>query len=306
VTFRGRQSVDIPVGALAVSDALGLPAMPGQILSISIYLHHGQRGIVTSHPGSRTQTWFAHGDHTLSENLRSSDTHSPTIESIFHWYFISAVEAWQPLDHYVLALLGDSITDGRCSTDNGNDRWPDRLFAHMQRSPKHSKISVINLSAGGNRILSDIKGPNVLSRLDRDVFAQPGVRCLLVFHGVNDIGTAEPDAKSQAIIRDRLIWAYEQIIERAHALGIMVIGATIAPFAGHEYSASEREVTRRAVNEWILMGGAFDYVVDFDKVLRHPDQPDRLRVEFDSGDGLHPNLAAFQALADAFPLNWLP
>jgi lysophospholipase L1-like esterase len=303
LTFSGQQSIDIPNGALAVSDPINFTVHSAQVITISIYLQHGQTGgEVTGHPGSRTQTWMCHGDFTKLE-----DMNDPSTKSTFHWYYISGVEAWQPRQNCAMLLIGDSLTDGRGSTDNGNDRWPDLLFNRMLNHPFARNISVLNQAAGGNAIMKDVKGPNVLSRLDRDVFTQPGVKYVMIFEGVNDIGTAGSDVTSQKEIGDKLIMAYKQIISRVHAFGIPVFGSPIGPFmapdsAKQPYSVLEMEKTRQRINTWIRENGAFDAVIDFDVVLRDPGNPTYLNPEMNSGDYLHPNVNAYRAMAAAFPL----
>ncbi|GAB1207111.1 hypothetical protein APSETT445_005819 [Aspergillus pseudonomiae] len=177
-------------------------------------------------------------------------------------------------------------------------------------SVDHCSIALLNQAAGGNRILADGLGPNVLSRLDRDALAQSGVQYGIVFEGVNDIGVADADTEVQKQIGDRLIVAYQQIVTRFHAAGIPVFGATITPFGApgnasdvQPYSNPIREDTRQRINEWIRTSGVFDAVLDFDQVLRDPEAPAQLADEYDSGDYLHPNVAGYQALADYFPLD---
>ena len=303
LTFGGQHSIEIPNGALALSDPVNFPVKAAQVITVSIYLKQGQTcSRVTGHPGSRTKTWMCHGDLTKEEDIDHRST-----KSTFHWYYISGIEAWQPRHNCAIVLIGDSLTDGRESTDNGNNRWPDVLFDRMIQHPYARNISVLNQAAGGSRILKDEKGPNVLSRLDRDVFAQPGVKYVFVFHGVNDIGTALPDAASQQEIGDKLIVAYKQIISRVHAFGIPIFGSPIGPFmapdsAKQPYSVLVMEQTRQRINAWIRESGAFDAVIDFDAVLRDPENVTFLRPDFNSGDYLHPTVNAYRAMADAFPL----
>ena len=304
VAFDRQPSIDVPKAALVVSDPIYFPIESAQVITVSIFLRHGQTGDqITSHPGSRTESWIARGNHTNAEDLND-----PSTQSTFHWYFLCGIEAWQPRRNCALALVGDSLTDGRCSTDNYNNRWPDLLFNLMVEHPFARNIAIINQSAGGNRILQDEKGPNVLSRLDRDIFAQPGVGYVMIFHGVNDIGTAESDLASQKAIGDRLIQAYKQIISRVHAFGIPIFCSTITPLSAPDlslqsYTAATRERTRQRINDWIRSSGAFDCVVDFDLVLRDPGNPSFLNAIYNSGDYLHPNVEAFNAMARAFPLD---
>lgn len=199
--------------------------------------------------------------------------------------------------------MGDSISDGRGSTTNGNDRWPDQLHARLQAGSDTRDVAVINEAAGGNRVLNDGLGPNALSRFDRDVIAQSGVTDVIVFEGVNDIGTAPTTSVAQKAVADDLIGAYEQFAIRAHAQGIRIYGATITPFGGSFYDDSDglREQTRQTVNAWIRSSGTFDAVLDFDSAVRDPQQPSRLLSSYDSGDHLHLNPLGYHALAAAVP-----
>ncbi|KAJ5631822.1 uncharacterized protein N7484_011922 [Penicillium longicatenatum] len=314
VTFNGESATTISGGALAVSDAVDLGPLPaGIVLTISMFLESGQNGEtgITCHPGSRTSSFCV-----LGNRVADSDFTEYSVEEIEHWYYISGIEILAPRDTGTFAIIGDSITDGRCSTTNGNDRWPNLLFSRFQSYHSTSSTSIISQAAGGNRILTDGIGPNVLSRLDRDILSLRGVRQVLIFEGVNDIGTANADEESQKIIGDRLIAGYKQIATRVHACGIRIFAATITPFGRREdevivdpeeagvtsYSHPEREKTRQRVNDWIRNSGTFDRVIDFDRVLRDEHHVSALAKRFDSGDRLHPNLEAFHALADAFPL----
>jgi len=178
------------------------------------------------------------------------------------------------------------------------------LLARLQKSRSTSDVAVLNQAAGGNRVLNDGLGPNGLARLDRDVLAQSGVRWLLVFEGVNDIGTADATADAQKQVTRDLIDAYRQIVLRAHAQGITVYGATITPFGGntgYDDAAGLREASRAAVNTWIRTSHVFDAVVDFDAAVRDPAAPRQLLGTLDTGDHLHLNPTGYQVMADAVP-----
>jgi lysophospholipase L1-like esterase len=207
-----------------------------------------------------------------------------------------------------IVALGDSITDGHGATTNGNDRWTDVLARRLQTSWQARNVGVSNQGIGGNHLLTDGLGPNALARFDRDVLAQAGVRWLIIFEGVNDLGglarTGEVSQAEHTTRTQRVIAAYKQIIERAHAHGIRVIGATITPYVGSDYyhPGPLSEADRQAVNEWIRAPGHFDAVIDFDAVVRDPRQPDRLRSDYDCGDHLHPSPAGYRAMGESIPL----
>src|SRR5919202_510394 len=213
LSFGGRPSIVIPGGAQAVSDPVPFPLASGANLTITAYLATGQASTaLTSHPGSRTTSYLIKGDRHTAMDL-------PGAMPVDHWYLISGVEVVSSAPG--LVVVGDSLTYGRGSTTNGNDRWPDQLFA---RQPK---VAALNQAAGGNRVLNDGLGPSVLARLDRDVLATSGADRLLLFEGVNDIGTAPATDEGQRQVTADLLVAYEEIVVRAPVEDIPVLGATI-------------------------------------------------------------------------------
>ena len=179
----------------------------------------------------------------------------------------------------------------------------------MQTNPSTSNIAIANQGVGGNHILADGLGPNVLSRVGRDVLAHSGVKSVMIFEGVNDIGVAGPDQTNRTLVYNGLISAYNQIITRVHALQIPIFAATVTPFSGapndtvNAYGNPVRELTRVKVIEWIRNSGRFDAVVDFDQILADPNNPVQLLDAYNSGDLLHPNVVGYQMIADKFPLD---
>jgi lysophospholipase L1-like esterase len=299
VTFGGNASIVVPVGAQAVSDPLPFALAAQSNLTVTTFLATGQASTnLTSHPGSRTTSYLVAGNHVADPDL-------PGAASADHWYLLSGVEVLSPGRTAAAVMLGDSLTDGRGSITNQNDRWPDRLLARLLARPATAGVAVLNQAAGGNRVLHDGLGPNALARLDRDVLAQSGVRWLVVFEGVNDIGTADATAAAQQRVSADLIGAYEQILTRAHAAGIPVYGATITPFGGnlpYDDPAGLREAARQRVNQWIRTSHRFDAVLDFDRAARDPANPRQLAPAIDVGDHLHLNPSGYQLLANAVPL----
>jgi lysophospholipase L1-like esterase len=263
----------------------------------------------TGHPGSRTTSYLITGLPTGTEELKGAQTFD-------HWYFLSGVDVASSKEAGALVVLGDSITDGRCSTTNGNDRWPDDLARRLramtaQGSQPATGVAVLNAGIGGNRLLNDGLGPNALARFDRDVLGQTGVRYLLVLEGVNDLGTlprppAVTDAQHEELVR-RMIGAYREIVRRARGHGIKVIGGTILPWLGATayMPGVANEADRQVVNAWIRASGSFDAIVDFDRVMSDPAHPGQLRPEFDCGDHLHPSPEGYRAMAAAVSLDLL-
>ena len=301
VRFDGQRHVVIPMGAEYVSDVVAMA--PAALESVTVSIRYGTDVVEqTSHQGSRATSWLMRGDHL-------ADAHMEGAESFEHWFTLSAVDVETCGHARVVVALGDSITDGRDSTTDGNDRWPDRLADRLRLQAKFKGIAVVNQGIGGNRLLKDGLGPNALARLDRDVLSVPGARYLIVLEGINDIGTLTQHApatdEAHRLLIERMIGAYRQIIARAHAKGIKVIGGTIMPFGGTAvyHPDAKNEADRQAVNRWIRESGEFDAVIDFDKVTRDPARPDRLLPAYDSGDRLHPSPTGYRAMADAIPLD---
>ncbi len=300
LTFGGSTDVTIPAGAETISDPIDYPIAALSNLAITFHLDAPPTR-ETGHPGSRSTSYYLHGDFVSAANL-------PDAKRIDHWYQLSGIDVLAAPPAGSIVALGDSITDGHATTTNGNDRWTDALAERLQASPTTHNIGVLNQGIGGNHLLTDGLGPNVLARFDRDVIAQPGVRWLIVFEAVNDLGGLTrlgdvPPAEHAAFVA-RILAAYQQIIDRAHAHGIEVIGATITPFAGSDYyhPGPATEADRQAINAWILAPGHFDAVLDFDKVVRDPAHPDRMLPADDCGDHLHPGPAGYRAIGESIPL----
>ena len=300
LTFGGNLQADIPPGAELISDPLAYPVAPLSDVAISFHLQ-SPPARETGHPGSRATSYYVHGD------LVSAPTFAEP-KHVDHWYQISEIDVEAPPNSAAVVALGDSITDGHGATTNGNDRWTDVLAARFQASPATRNIGVSNQGIGGNHLLIDGLGPNALARFDRDVLAPAGVRWLIVFEGVNDLGGLARDGEvppaAHTALVSRVIAAYQQIIARAHAHGLVVYGATITPYLGSAYyhPGPLSEADRQAVNKWIRTQGNFDAVIDFDAVVRDPQHLDQLLPAYDCGDHLHPSPAGYKAMADAIPL----
>lgn len=296
LNFAGQPGAVIPPGGEWLSDPVRWDADAFEDLAISIHVLAEPEG-QTSHPGSRATSYVVAGDRTGAPVLNGAT-------GVDHWYLLSGVEVTSCTARDGVVVLGDSITDGRGSTTNGNDRWTDFLARRLA-----GRAAVINQGIGGNRVLLDGLGPNAVARLDRDVLAQPGVGHLIILEGINDIGTLAREkpasAEAHAALVEQVTGAYAQIIARAHAKGIKVHGATILPFMSNEYYHPDAatEADRQAINAWIRTSGAFDSVIDLDKVMRDSARPAYLNPAYDTGDGLHPNPAGFRAMAEAVPLS---
>ncbi|MDN0199016.1 SGNH/GDSL hydrolase family protein [Streptomyces sp. S.PNR 29] len=288
LTFAGERSVTVPAGATALSDPRPgrLPAASNLVISIH---SPDAEGPVTGHWMALQTSYATQGDHTAEE----SGAH--WTGRMGSWFYLDAVSVRTRPRTGAVVVVGDSVTDGWHSTSDRNRRWPDYLARRLQRAGTAVK-GVANEGIAGNKILADGDGQSALNRLDRDVLAQPGVRTVFLFEGVNDI-----KAHTGVTAQD-LIDGYRTIIDRAHTAGKCVVGATIAPFKGWSEWDPAAEAVRRDVNAFIRGSGEFDAVADFDRVLRSPYDHQRIRPAFDGGDHLHPNDRGMQAMADAVDL----
>ena len=298
VSFSGSPDVIIPAGAEYLSDPLAYPVLPLSDLAVSIHYDEAPAS-QTGHPGSRATSYLVHGDVVAAADL-------PEAKKFDHWYQLAGVDVAGGSGAVV--ALGDSITDGHGATTNGNDRWTDVLAQRLQANEATRNVGVLNEGIGGNHLLTDGLGPNVLARFDRDVLAQPGVRWVIVLEGVNDLGgltrLSDPPQEAHAAFVRRLLASYEQIVARAHDAHLRVIGATILPYTDSDYyhPPASNEADRQAINAWIRAAGHFDAVVDFDKALADPSRPNHLNPAYDSGDHLHPSAAGYRVMGEMIPL----
>jgi lysophospholipase L1-like esterase len=283
LAFSGSASVTIAAGQAVWSDALGFTLAPLGNLAVTIAFGSTPSN-VTGHPGSRTTSYLQSSSNNVSAASMSAALTAD------HWYILSGVDTMAAAK--AIAILGDSITDGRGSTTNGNDRWPDDLARRLQSSGA-TNVAVLNGGIGGNFVTSGGTSPTGLSRYSRDILGQDGVRWVIIFEGVNDIG-ADVSAAT-------LTSAYDTLIAQARGQGLRVYGATITPFGGNAYYTPAHESTRQSVNTYIR-SGKFDAFIDFDAAVRDTSNPPKVQAAFDSGDGLHLNPAGYQKLADTVSL----
>ncbi|MGQ9632917.1 MAG: SGNH/GDSL hydrolase family protein [Bryobacteraceae bacterium] len=293
LSFHGKPGCTLGPGVVLLSDPVDLKVPPLTYLAVSLYFPE-PTGPPTVHTAGLHTTFIKEGDRTADETL-------PEASTTMSYYWLAGVEVLARADAGVIVALGDSITDGAQSTPNTDRTWPALLAARLAASPQTSHIAVANLGIGGNRVLRDGTGASALARLDRDVLSQPGVRWLMFLEGINDIGVGTRN-RAQPVTAEELIAGHKQIIERARAMGLKVIGCTLTPYEGAAYYSEQGEAIRQALNHWIRTSGAYDAVVDFDAATRDPQNPRRFRPEYDPGDHLHPNDKGYQAMADAVDL----
>lgn len=296
VRFGGEASLVLHPGVVVYSDPIDLEIAPLTDLVVSLYME-GDAGRPTTHSlGLHTTYISAPGDFTAATDFESQRT---TLS--YHW--LAGVDVVAPEDAFAVVALGNSITDGALSTPDTDHSWPSLLAVRLADNPETQNVGVVNAGISGNRVLSDASGVSVLARLERDALSYSGVEWIVLLEGINDIGALARGPTNPVVTADRLIWAYQQIITRAHAQGVRVAGGTLTPYEGAGYYSEEGEAIRSAVNEWVRTSGAFDAVIDFDAATRDPANPARFLPEYDPGDHLHPNDAGYERMADEVDLS---
>ncbi|MFI9011102.1 SGNH/GDSL hydrolase family protein [Actinosynnema sp. NPDC053489] len=300
LSFRGHRSVTVPVGGEVVGDVAPLAVPPLAEVTVTLYLA-GRTGPATGHLFATATTWRAAGDHRADV---AAEAFTETSQS---WFYLSAVEVLDPGPRRdVVVAFGDSITDGAASTVDANNRYPDELAERLG-----GRRAVVNAGIGGNRVLNDSPcfGERATARFGRDALAQPDVRTVILLEGINDIGFAnfaiECTTPNPEVTAAQLIAGYRELIGQARARGVRIVGGTLLPYKGAAYYTEAGEAVRDEVNAWIRTSGEFDAVVDFDRAMADPADPDALRPAYDSGDRLHPNDAGYHAMAEAVDLSVL-
>jgi lysophospholipase L1-like esterase len=299
LTFSGRPTVTIPANASVYSDPVSLVVTPFADMAIDLYLPGSTNAPapLTMHTAAFQTTYVSEtGNHAGAPKL-------PAVATVRSWFLLSRVEVEASDAAGVIVAFGDSITDGASSTPDTNSRWPDVLARRLLSASPPVKMGVLNAGIGGNRVLSEGAfgaGINALARFDADALSHPGVTHVIVMEGINDIGNARQNPTPTA---EDLIAGHKQLIERAHARGVKIFGATLTPFWGAGYYTDIGEAKRQALNEWIRTSNAYDGVIDFDKATRDPNDPKKILTTYDSCDHLHPSDAGYKAMAEAIDLS---
>jgi lysophospholipase L1-like esterase len=304
VTFGHQLAPVVPAGQELLSDPVPLATTALEHLTVTLYFA-SPTGPATNHTIASATAYRAAGDH------RFAPGGAVFTETTASYYFLSEVDVfdWPPARDAVMAF-GDSITDGAFSTVDADNRYPDELAERLVAAGK--PLSVLNSGIGGNRMLesSPCFGDKPVERFARDVLDKPGVRSVIVSEAINDIVALAlpeptPCANPYASLDvQQLIDAHRELISLAHARGIRVIGGTVIPYKNNPFGiwTAQGEAIRDALNDWILTGGEYDAVVDFDRAVADPADPDQLNPAYNSGDMIHPNDAGYHAMAAAIDL----
>ena len=289
LTFNGESGVTIPANGTVISDAVNFKMDDRQ--NVAITIHYGSASpSVSGHPGSRTTSYLKEGNTTDFTGAIRTD----------HWYSIQTLEVEAPKKVGAIAILGNSITDGRGSTTNEQNRWADVLSRRLLANKATKRVGVLNMGIGGNCVLGGGLGPAAVNRYQRDLFGQEGVKWIILFEAVNDLGYARNGVQTA----ERIIEVYKKIIDEAHQKGIRVFGATITPFKGNNYYSEDHEKGRSTINTWIRTTDLLDGVIDFDQAVRNPQDPEAMQAQFlFENDWLHLNAKGYETMGNSIDLN---
>lgn len=310
--FDGSQSVTVPAGGELSSDTVALPVQAFERITVTFWFE-GPTGPATFHNVAMALSYRADGDHRRDTSADAFASGPPS----FSWYHLAGVDVkGADRSRKAVVAFGDSLTDGFGATPGADHRYPDRLARRLAAAGRPRPV--LNAGIGGNKVLNDSEcfGESALNRFRRDALGRPDVGTVVLLEGTNDI--VQPDAPqdhctagSPRVTAEQLIAGYRELIREARARGVRVIGATIPPFHGSAYWTEGGEDVRTAVNAWIRTSGAYDGVVDFDRVLAAPADPAhpkeiRIKEEYAlEADHLHMNDAGYEAMADAVDLGSL-
>jgi lysophospholipase L1-like esterase len=293
VKFEGNLETTMQPGEEITSDVVSFELKPR--MEVAITISFGEVSpTLTGHPGSRTTSYLLPGQQT------SSGTDFSNAVKTDHWYIITGIDV-QSKSAAAVGIIGDSITDGRGSGTNKQNRWPDILAMRLLDNSATRQIGVLNMGIGGNAVLRGGLGPTALTRFNRDILQQQGIKWVIVYEGVNDLGSTRDSAAAFNVAKG-LLAAYDSMITKAHARGLKIYGATITPFKKASYYTPFRDAARNLINEWIRTSGHFDAVIDFDKAIRDPNDPATILASAQS-DYLHPNELGYQMMGKAVDLS---
>lgn len=282
LTFNGNKSVVIKAGEEIYADMCDFKISPRMNIAITIHYGKAPLNIITGHPSSRTFSYF------MDKNMSTE-----------HWYTIESIDVVAGKKGRAIAVIGNSITDGRGSTTNGQNRWPDILSERLLQNKSTRDVGVLNFGLGGNCVVEGGLGPTVKKRYQHDIFGMSGVKYVILFEGVNDLGGAR-DAVAKA---DLIIEVYKQIIKEAHEKGMKVYGGTVMPFKYSFYDNGKREEGRQHLNKWIRTCKDFDAVIDFDAAMSGSVEKDALNPIFlFENDWLHPNAKGYKKMGESINL----
>ena len=279
----------IPAGKQIVSDALKFNLRNLERVAITINYTSAPK-VPTVHMGSRTTSYIMKGVTNAHSNFEKAFREN-------HWYNISGIDVYTMSNNMsAIAIIGNSITDGKCSTDNAQNRWPDVMSEMLQLKHKITNQGVLNLGIGNNRVtVPGGFGALAKERFDRDILMQSGVKKVVIFEGVNDIGAAR-SGSSETVAR-QVIESIQGMVKKAKARKMKVYLGTITPFKGAGYYTHFHEAARLYVNDWIRSQAKnVDGILDFAKLLQDPNDDRRMKREYASNDWLHPNPTGYKAM----------
>lgn len=200
-----------------------------------------------------------------------------------------------------VVVYGDSFSAGAGTNLEDASLWPNKLEKQLDR--RGSDWTVSNRSINGNGLVWKTRcfGEPASDRLEADLAKIPNGAPIILMAGVNDViqptlPAGFSDCFEPANFQSRDIIARLQALAKATNAHRLLI-ATLPPFARSELHSARAEAVRQEVNRWIRANWPAENVIDLEATLSTPGDATRLRPDFDSGDGLHPNERGAEAIA---------
>jgi hypothetical protein len=267
LSFNGQASVTIPEGSDVYSDPLQLPfaLTPGTGLLISLYLENGAdlagqpsappavpylpghswasgaTEWVSAAPAKATTSGDETGDTAAAPFTVSGSVTSVATSLLTSVDVTSPVTTSDPDGDPAVVVVGDNLTDPGTT---GNQAISDpgapstRVAGQLAGLSTAAGFAVSDAGIEDNQVLGDGTtggGPSLLTRLDRDILAEPDVGTVVIDEGLEDLLQAGPSATVATSMEN----AYGAISSVLSNFGASVTIATLTPCAGYANTGAD-------------------------------------------------------------------
>ncbi len=298
ITVGGSESFVIPKGEVIETDEIGFCVDALENLAISMHFGATPTTNITGHRGARATTYQVEGNKVSEEVLTSYKTTTS-------WFFLADIALYSDAGSKAVVCFGDSITDGY-GTDatylgkrpDSYTRWADYFAKRLQANETTKNVAVINEGIGGNSIMGSWPTDAGKDRFARDLLEHDGVAYCIILFGVNDLNKL-PDASMFDVLKPE----YQKMIALCHENNIKVYAAPILPFGTSEYYSEGSEQVRTLINNWFRSDESqVDGIIDFESVMKDPENPINTQEQYTHQDGLHP-YDGYEVMANAIDLS---
>ena len=283
--FNNSSEIIISKGEEIYTDILSINLESSSEIAITIFFGNSFPNEITGHKFPMVNSYIEKGNKINKETFSNEYI-------ISHWYFISNIELVSEQENQCIICFGDSITDGRFSSMNKEERWPDFLYQKIKKEKPDLNMAVINQGLSGSFLTKE-----GIERFDKDVLEQNGMKYAIILYGINDITKLNKGEKE-------IIDKFKEIIKKTHEKNIKIFAGTILPFKQYRLYNDQKNTVRNKINDWIRncknIEQGFDDFIDFDLIIRDEDDINKIKDIYNSGDGAHPNSLGYKKMVDAF------